>query len=156
MGRPAYHEAGEEWQDEKHVVLIFTGRRVDCGQARIRIVHSFWRDDAERQAYERATREVCPWEHFFARRDWKPEGKGQSELGGKVWLGMAPLCQEIATLAEGFQGGIPKMPRPMSQRERDERLAELRRQVKTPDRMSGREWDERRRELVHDGKESGS
>ncbi len=39
------------------------------------------------------------------------------------------LCQEIATLAEGFQGGLAKMPRAMSRRERDERLAELRRQA---------------------------
>ena len=128
-GRPAYHEAGEEWRDDKHVVLTFAGRRVDCGQARIRIVHPFWRDDAERQAYERAVREIRPWEHFFARRDWKPEDKGQREIGGKVWLGMAALCQEIATLAEGFQGGLAKMPRPMSRRERDERLAELCRQA---------------------------
>ncbi len=128
-GRPAYHEAGEEWQDEKHVVLIFAGRRIDCDQARIRIVHSFWRDDAERQAYEHAVRQIRPWEHFFARRDWNPKDEDQRELGGKVWLGMAALCQEIATLADGFQGGIPKMPRPMSRHERDERLAELRRQA---------------------------
>jgi len=118
------------------VVLTFGGRPTDCGEVRIRITQPFWRDDDERLAYERAVREIRPWAHFFAPRDFDPEDK-RAPGAGLAWMGAERLCQEIVSLASGLysrRGAVPDIPETrMSRRERDAQLAKLRGQAA--------EWD---------------
>ena len=92
--------------------------------------HSQWRDEDERLAYERAAREVRPWEHYEVPEDWDPEDKTSKAQTGFVWMGMARLCEEIVSLAAGLDTGLKRMPHArMSRVERDRQLQKLRGQM---------------------------
>ena len=76
-GRPAYHEAEEDWTG-KHVVL----GQVDHGECRLRIRYAFWGSPAEEARWVRAFL-ACPPSEYGALDFW-------------AYLG------EVAKVAEGL------------------------------------------------------
>ncbi len=92
--------------------------------------YPFWGDEEDRESYERATHEIRPDLIYEGQQQWDPEDKAQREAAGRVFLGMAKLCEEITELATGLRAGLPSMPHPrLSRRAQDLRLMLLRGQA---------------------------
>ncbi len=63
----------------------------------------FWENEGERLAYERAVRAIRPEEVYHGQTTWDPASKTQKLEAGKVFVGMAKLCEEIAELAASMR-----------------------------------------------------
>jgi len=96
----------------------------------------FWRDDAEREAYERAAEGVAPLRWWVGHQprpipgETEPQRREREKrTAGIVYLGMARVCQEIASLAEGLR---------------------LQPRLTMPHAPGNRAWEERRWDLKRD------
>ncbi len=71
----------------------------------------FWEDDEERAAYERAAQSIQPDLHFHAMRDDEARADAANKRGGgRPWIGMARLCEEITQMAQGLRPGFVRGP----------------------------------------------
>lgn len=103
---PAYHEAHEEWDTTRRVVI---GRN-DYGTCRIRIVNPLWADRAEEFAYQVAV-------------ESNPQGDTEGSLA---------YAQRVSEIATAKMAGrlVEPMPRTrMTRRETDAQLQKLREQA---------------------------
>jgi hypothetical protein len=70
----------------------------------------FWADDAEREAYERAAESISPCRLWIGSKPRPADGETAEQRQARerheaatTYLGMARVCQEIATVAAGLR-----------------------------------------------------